>query len=185
MIIAAVLMICAAILYRYSNVTGQLSSDELSSRFPTFEATKFTGETYNEQGMLDNSMFASKLVYYKSKNEVSVKDIVGFYYDNKDPAMPFRGWQITAANGDIVMDKYATLHGNIKLVPNYATAPLKEISTNSLYLDIPKRIISSPDKIVMKGDHFVNSGSNYVVDLNKKTFVIKDSPHVVYNQNTP
>lgn len=184
-IIAAVLMICAALLYRYSNVTGQISSDELSSRFPTFVASKFTGETFNTNGQLDNSLFADKLQYFKSRNEVEATNLIGFYYDNKDPTMPFRGWQISASNGQVIMDKQATLSGNIKIVPNYVSAPIKEIDTESLYFDIPKRTISSTDKIVIKGDHFVNTGSNYVVDLNKKTFIIKDSPHVVYNPNTP
>ncbi len=180
MIIAAILIIAAGLLYRFSGVTGRLSDDEISSRFPTFEATQFTGEMYDETGQITHSMFSREVTYYKSRDLVDVTGVVGLFYDHEDVDQPFRGWQMSADKGELIINKHATLQGNIKVVPNFLGSMIKEITTPYVYYDIENNLVSSPQEIVLKGDNFINQGSNYVIDIKAKTFVIKDNPHAVY-----
>lgn len=182
MIIASVLIIGAALLYSLSGTTGRLSDDEISSRFPTFTATNFRGELYNDQGQISYSLFAEDLSFYKVRNEINATVLVGFWYEHErgDVSEPFRGWQIMADKGTMILDKSADLIGNIRMVPNYVSAEIKEITTPQVHYDLTSNIISSPAEITLYGENFMNQGSNYEVDLNQKTFVIKDKPHAVY-----
>ena len=182
MIIASLLIIGAALLYSLSGTTGRLSEDEISSRFPTFTATNFRGELYNDQGQISYSLFAKDLSFYKVRNEINATGLVGFWYEHErgDVSEPFRGWQIMADQGTMILDKSADLVGNIRMVPNYVSAEIKEITTPQVHYDLTTNIISSPAEITLYGENFMNQGSNYEVDLNQKTFVIKDKPHAVY-----
>ena len=83
MIIASVLIIGAALLYSLSGTTGRLSDDEISSRFPTFTATNFRGELYNDQGQISYSLFAEDLSFYKVRNEINATGLVGFWYEHE------------------------------------------------------------------------------------------------------
>ena len=180
-IIAALLSIAAALLYRYSSSTGKLSADEINERFPSFVATNFTAELYNEQGLLNYSIFAKDVSFFQSRDLIQANYLAGFYYDHEDLVnQPGRGWQIIADQGEIVFDTYAKLTGNVHVQPNFATSPIEEVVTPYVYFDLPQNIISSPETITVRGRNFVNSGANYEIDLNQDTFVIKDQPHVVY-----
>lgn len=179
-IIAALLMICAAILYHYSSFTGQISNEELTQRFPNFEASGFTGEIYNQKGQLDYSMYTEKITYYKRRDTLYVTNLTGIFYDHSDPEFPERGWQLTAGRGELELGRQARLEDQIRVVPNYAESEIREISTPSVYFDLKSNIISSAETITLRGDKFINTGSNYEIDLTRKTFVIKDNPHVVY-----
>lgn len=180
-IIAAMLSLAAALLYRYSATTGKLSADEINERFPSFVATNFTADFYNEQGILSYSIFAKDVSYYESRDLIQASYLTGFYYDHEDlQNQPGRGWQVIADQGEVVFDRYAQLTGNVHVQPNFATSPIEEIITPSAYFDLPANTISSPDPITIRGRNFVNQGANYEIDLNLETFVIKDQPHAVY-----
>lgn len=180
-IIAALLSIAAALLYRYSANTGKLSADEINERFPTFVATNFTAELYDQQGLMSYSIFARDVNFYQSRDLIQATYLAGFYYDHEDMQhQPGRGWQIIADRGEIVFDTYAQLMGNVHVQPNFAASPIEEIITPYVYFDLPSNRISSPDAITVRGHDFINQGSNYEIDLNQKTFVIKDQPHAVY-----
>ena len=178
-IIAALLTICAGLMYRFSGLTGQISSDDIKVRYPTFEAQNFTAKLYNQDGAITHSIFAKEVAFYKTKDLVLTRGLAGFFYDHNQKALSY-GWQISADSGEITFNKEANLKGNIKVSPNYATAEIKEITTPEVYFNMQTNEISSYAKITIKGAQFVNEGSNYAVDLNKKTFVIKDKPHAVY-----
>lgn len=178
-IIAALLTIVAGLMYQFSGLSGQLSSDEIEIRYPTFEAENFTAELYNEQGEITHSIFSKEVAFYKKKDLITTSGLVGFFYNQKGDNNS-QGWQISADKGVLIFNKEARLQGNIKVSPNYATAEIKEITTPDLFFNMETNKISSPSKITIKGANFINEGSNYVVDLNNKTFVIKDNPHATY-----
>lgn len=178
-IIAALLTIVAGLMYQFSGISGHLSSDEIEVRYPTFEAENFTAEVYNEQGKITHSIFAREVAFYKKKDLIQTSGLIGFFYNQKQDNTTY-GWQITADKGELIFNKAAQLQGNIVVSPNYATAEIKEITTPDLYFNMQTNEISSPSKITIKGAQFVNEGSNYLVDLNNKTFVIKDKPHATY-----
>ena len=180
MIIAAILIVVAGILYNYSSMTGKISTDELNERYPTFVAENFVAEIYDNQGGLQYGMFSKDITYFQSKDLVQVNHITGMFYENKNHAAPFRGWQISADRGEMVINNYAYLNGHIHVLPNFADAVVKEITTDNLHLDIPKNILSSPAAIYIRGNQFENTGSNYTIDLNNKIFLIKEQPHAVY-----
>lgn len=178
-IIAALLTICAGLMYRISGLTGQISTDDIKVRYPTFEAQNFTAKLYNQEGAITHSIFAQEVAFYQNKDLVLTRGLSGFFYDHKQQEAT-QGWQITADSGEIIFNQVANLKGNIKVKPNYATAAIKEITTPEVYFNMQTNEISSRAKITIKGAQFVNEGSNYSVDLTKKTFVIKDKPHAVY-----
>ncbi|HIV55689.1 MAG TPA: LPS export ABC transporter periplasmic protein LptC [Candidatus Anaerobiospirillum stercoravium] len=184
-IIAALLSIAAALLYRYSANTGKLSADEINERFPSFTATNFTAELYNEKGLLNYSIFARDVSFYESRDLITADYLAGFYYDHEDLVnQPGRGWQIIADQGEVVFDRYAKLTGNVHVQPNFPTSPIEEIITPYVHFDLTANIISSPETITIRGRNFENQGANYEIDLNQNTFVIKDHPHVVYHPET-
>lgn len=187
MIIASILIIGAALLYSLSSRTGRLSEEELSSRFPSFEATNFRGELYNEQGQISHSMFAKDLKFYKVRDLIEAEHVVGFWYEHErgDASEPFRGWQISADSGKMILNQSADLYGNVRVIPNFVSTEISEISTPDVHYDLQQNIISSPSEIVIVGNSFVNQGSDYEVDLTHKTFVIKDQPHAVYYPQRP
>lgn len=184
MIIAALLIIGAALLNSLSSVKGRLSEDELSSRFPTFEATNIEGRLYNLQGKLSHSVFTKHLSYYKSKDQLDMKDIFGMVYDTsaqeEGSDKEEQNWQVTADQAIVVIHKSADLSGNVVFMPTNASSALKKVTTPELHYDLQANIIKSPSEIKMEGDAFINQGSNYEVDLNQKTFVLKDQPHATY-----
>lgn len=184
MIIAALLIIGAALLYSLSSIKGRLSEDELSSRFPTFEATNIEGKLYNNQGKLSHSVFSTQLSYYKSKDQLDMQNIFGMVYDTstkkENSNNEEQNWQITADQAKVVIHKSADLYGNVVFVPTNASSALKKVTTPKLHYDLQTNIINSPSDIKIEGDSFTNQGSNYEVDLNQKTFVIKDQPHATY-----
>ena len=180
MIIAVILFLFAALLYSFSSSTGRISEDELSMRFPTFEAEKFRGEIYDQQGQIQYSMFSQEMRYFKPRNLLNAEGLIGFFYDHDDAQTPFRGWQIMADHGDMVLNQHAQLTGNIHVVPNFASAEIKEISTTNVFYDLQKNTISSPSEITIVGERFINRGSDYIVNLDQKLIEIKDKPHAVY-----
>lgn len=178
-IIAALLSIVAGLMYRYSALTGQLSNAEIQVRYPTFEARNFTAEVYTDKGTITHSIFAHSVSFYKNRDLVRTTGLIGFFYNNEKNNVS-QGWQLRSDQGEVIFNKEASLNGNIRITPNFPTATIKEITTPYVYFDMEKNVISSTSKITIKGQNFVNEGSDYSVDLNRKTFVIKDRPHAVY-----
>lgn len=178
-IIAAVLIIIAGLMYHFSSMTGQLSDEEIMIRYPTFEAKNFNAEIYDKQGRLTHSLTADDVSYFQHKDYIQVNNITGMFY-NQWQGKPVEGWQVTADSGYMVFNLYAKLQGDIKVTPHDKEAWVKEIATPSVFFNIVKNTISSEDEITIKGDKFINKGSDYIVDLNNKTFVIKENPHAAY-----
>lgn len=233
-IIAGCLMIAATLLYRYSSIQGQLSTEEIQARFPTFQALNFSGQIFDNNGTIKYSINADEVVYYQDKGLVEMVKPVGRYFDHSSPRIlynpdtknlsqantdgkqteisikiqgsaleeykdvnslikispvpenlklafvPFNYWTIKAEQGYMIHNEIAVLDGQITVVPSDESNIIKRISTPHLQLDMAANTISSKRQIVIEGQQFIDQGRDYIIDLNAKTFVIKEKPHAVY-----
>ena len=181
-IIAAMLTVLAALLYHFSGLKGRLSNEEISNLYPTFVSKGLKAELYDQDGHITHSMTTDELKYHENKKLLEVTGIDGVFYDKNDDGSAKNGWRIKAKEGVMGHDNYADLRGNVTVSPlDVDTSEIKQVSTKSVHFDIKNKIISSKQQLSIEGTKFTNTGSNYVIDLNKKTIVIKDKPHVVYN----
>lgn len=181
-IIAAMLTVLAALLYHFSNLKGRLSNEEISNLYPSFIAKGLKAELYDQAGHITHSMTTDELIYHENKKLLKVTGIDGVFYDKNTDGTANQGWNLKAQEGVMVYDNYADLRGNVTVSPlDKNTSEIKQVSTNSVHFDIKNKILSSKQQLSIEGTKFTNTGSNYEIDLNKKTIVIKDKPHVVYN----
>lgn len=227
-------MIAAVLLYRYSSIQGQLSTEEIQARFPTFQAVNFAGQIFDNNGTIKYSINADEVVYYQDKGLVEMRNPIGRYFDHSSPRIlyspdkenlsqentdgkqteistktqtpvleehedvnelikispvpknlklafvPFNYWTIKAEQGYMIHNEVAVLDGQITVVPSDESHIIKQIITPHLQFDMVENTISSKSQIVIKGQHFIDQGRDYIIDLNAKTFVIKEKPHAVY-----
>lgn len=188
-------MIAAALFYRFSSLQGQMSSEEIQARFPTFEATSFTGQVFDKNGLLKYNIESEQVVYYQDRGLIKMQKPIGLYFDHKDTnpslnlaprggdllaSMPFNYWKISADQGHMVHNKEAVLEGNVKIEPSSRAAKVNKITTPYMFYDLVSNQITSREEIKIEGDQFIDQGRDYILDLNAKTFVIKEKPHAVY-----
>lgn len=207
MIIAVCLMIAAGLFYRYSSIQGQISSEEIQARFPTFEATNFNGQMFDQDGLLKYTVSSEDLVYYQDKGRMEMVKPVGFFFDHaslrdvqeqenqeaqessnikpsnllsKYANSPFNYWTISADQGYMIHNTEAVLEGNVNAIPSDPEEEIQLISTPHMRFDMVANTVSSESEILLQGKQFIDQGKNYTLDLQAKTFVIKEKPHAVY-----
>lgn len=187
-------MVAAALLYRFSSIQGQISSEEIQARFPTFQATNFNGKMFDKDGLIEYAISSDQVIYYQEKGLVEMLKPVGRYFDHADPmsaqgtadddpafaALPFNYWKITADQGYMVHDKVAVLEGEVTIVPSDPLSEIKKIETPHMLYNMLDNTISSKRDIAIQGQQFLDQGRDYTLDLTAKTFVIKEKPHAVY-----
>lgn len=187
-------MVAAALLYRFSSIQGQISSEEIQSRFPTFQATNFNGKMFDKDGLIEYAISSEQVVYYQDKGLVEMLKPVGRYFDHADPmstissakqdpssiVLPFNYWTISAEQGYMVHNKVAVLEGEVTVVPSDPLSEIQKIETPHMLYNMLDNTISSKRKIAIYGRQFVDQGRDYTLDLTAKTFVIKEKPHAVY-----
>lgn len=198
-IIAVCLMIAAAFLYRISNLQGQMSTEEIQARFPTFEATGFEGRVFDKDGLIKYNIASEQVLYYQERGLIEMQKPVGQYFDHNAPikegdtihgqsqapdnahaSVPFHHWEIEAEQGYMIHNQEAVLKGNVKIIPSSQEVKIQQILTPYMFYDLVANTISSKEEIIIKGEQFTDQGRDYLLDLNAKTFVIKDKPHAVY-----
>lgn len=187
-------MVAAALLYRFSSIQGQISSEEIQARFPTFQATNFNGKMFDKDGLIEYAINSDQVVYYQEKGLVEMLKPVGRYFDHADPmstqgtadndpafaTLPFNYWKITADQGYMVHNKLAVLEGKVTIVPSNPLSEIQKIETPHMLYNMLDNTISSKRDIAIHGQHFLDQGRDYTLDLTAKTFVIKEKPHAVY-----
>lgn len=187
-------MIAAALLYRFSSIQGQISSEEIQARFPTFQATSFNGKIFDNEGLIKYAIKSDQVVYYQDKGLVEMINPEGSYFDHSDPiktsiassqqdaayAIPFNFWKITADHGFMVHNKVAVLEGSVIASPSNAESEIQKITTPHMLYDMAENTISSESEIIIQGKRFIDQGRDYKLDLSAKTFVIQEKPHAVY-----
>lgn len=153
---------------------------DLLSKYPSFEAENFNGKIYNEQGILTHDLTAGKLSYYKEGDTVLMGNSTLDYYIIKNN----RGsevYRIEAEKVNYKIDRTAELSGNVRLTPSGGRAAgFNEITTPSVNFDVEKNQLTSKENIIIRGASFTIWGNDYVGDLDKKTFIIKENPHARY-----
>lgn len=188
-------MIIAAFLYRYSSLQGQMSSEEIQARFPTFEAQSFNGRVFDKNGLIKYNIESEQVTYYQDRGLIEMTKPIGLYFDHKDStptlntapmhtdllsSLPFNYWKISAEQGYLIHNQEAVLQGSVKIEPSSRSVKINQITTPYMFYNMVDNTISSTEEIKIQGDQFIDQGRDYTLDLNAKTFVIKDKPHAVY-----
>lgn len=175
-IIACCLIFVAALLYRYSNMTGQISTEEIRARFPTFTADDFSGVVYSSEGDRMYSVSGDRAVYYQDKGLIEFDALNGTFYQKNG-----EHWHITAGKGEVIHNTSASLYDGVVLTPASSDSEIRKITTPEVLYDIPANILKSDGDIEIEGKNFTDRGGRYEADLNRKTIVIRDRPHVIYH----
>ena len=180
MILAGILIIMAAIVYRLSvNLIPEVS-DETLLKYPTFIAKNFHGENYNEEGQLTAVIDSPHVEYFEKQTLITLEKPTGVWHDYHNQQQEPNRWQIKAMKGSYIIDSKASLEGSIVLTPLHQDPTLKKISTEKVDYNLITKEIFSDRLIVIEGQNFINYGTGFKVDLNTDTITISGEPHARY-----
>lgn len=177
-VLSFLLIIAAFLLYRFSTNLSKPQDDNLLDEYPTFTATKFDAHSYDENGLLTYSFKSDDVTYYKQKDLLEFSNPLGVYYDRKNDAL--EPWQITAKTGSIIINKEVTLNDDVVIVPLFPKSFVNKVTTDNLYFDMVKNLVTAPGPVSITGTNFTNTGSNLQADLNTQQCTLSGDPHAQY-----
>ncbi|SPT69105.1 Lipopolysaccharide export system protein lptC [Anaerobiospirillum thomasii] len=180
-IMSFILVIVSIVLYRFTTINDG-NKDDIVANLPAFESSGFQGRSYSEHGDIKYEFSTSHVVFYKKDEVANIRQPQITYYEKLDNDR-YRTYELTADEGTIKLHNFATLKGNILVVPKFKDAFISSIRAENMRYDLMKGIISSHDFIEIVGPNFKNTGSDFKIDLNKKQFRITDGPHATYFNN--
>lgn len=168
-ILAALLIVAAAFLYRWSS-SGFSAPDEAQvlQKYPSFQATGFNGDNFAADGRLLHHIEAREAVYYKLKDLLTMQQPSGVYYyypQNEN----VQSWHLQADEGYIIFDQEAVLTGHIEARPLFKSEYISEARTDFLRFDLMSNLIESPAPVIVRGPDFLNYGTGLKVDLTART----------------
>ncbi len=179
-ILSLLLIIAAAIFYRWSAMQQTVPREEILERYPSFTAVGFSGDNFDADGRLIHHVEAQSVVYYKNRGLLNMVKPHGIYYNYPDPlSRRQEPWQLTADEGSMVMGQEAQLKGHVTMTPLFENPEITSAKTSYLHFDLEKNLITTSDKITITGPNFVNYGTGLKADLTEKKIYLGD-PHARY-----
>ena len=183
-ILSLLLIIAAAIFYRWSAMQQTVPREEILERYPSFTAVGFSGDNFDADGRLIHHVEAQSVVYYKNRGLLNMVKPHGIYYNygSKKDYRQAEPWQLSANQGRVVLNQEAELKGEVKLKALFANSPISNADTSYLHFDMQKNLITTPEKVRISGPNFVNYGHGLRADMNDKKVYLND-PHARYEFN--
>ncbi|GLX77925.1 hypothetical protein tinsulaeT_12650 [Thalassotalea insulae] len=146
---------------------------------PDFIAESLNSETFNPQGELSYIIDAARMEHYASLAVTHFEFPKYTLYPNNSDSP----WKITANEGTLYNNNRVKLENRVTLVATDNTSLIQEINGKYLELDLKTNIISSNNKIEIKGKDFLMTGSGLIVDLNTKQVTLTNHEKTIYQHH--
>lgn len=184
-ILATLLTVVALCVYRISVILTPPVADDTLDRYPTFVSDGFYGENYTEDGRLTAVLNASHVEFFEKTGLITMVDPQGIWHDysDSDDSTP-QSWQLNARRGTYVIDRYATLDGNIVLTPLFEDPFVSRVTTTHLEYDLLAGEIFSESPVTIEGNNFINQGTGFNANLKTGVVTLKGEPHARYLPDT-
>lgn len=175
--------IIAAGLYRFSTDFASRDQDEHEVA-AVYTASSTTGRTFDALGRPVQFMQAEQVHYYEQNDFFRFEAPIFTSYDYHEDGSA-EVWQIKGTSGELKHKQWTRIHGNVVLAPLFEGAQIQKATTEELLFDFKRKIVTAPDKVVIEGVGWTDSGYGFEADINKKTMVYKGGAHAVYFPQTP
>ncbi len=181
--IVAVLFFIAAIIV-YSIIEWHQASVSEDKRIdgditPDFIAEALNSETFTSNGELSYIIDADRMEHYANL-AVTHFEFPKYTLYPKDSDFP---WKISANEGTLYNSNRVKLENRVALIATDSTSLIQEINGKYLELDLNTNIISSNNKIQIKGKDFLMTGTGLIVDLNTKQVTLTKHEKTIYQQH--
>lgn len=177
-VIALVLFGGALGLYRYTQALDD--DDSLNDKAAKiYEADNFFATKYDAVGNKESSIKAKHVTFNEVTNIADFKyPILHSYKKNKQGDAEI--WKLTGDIGRLQNNNYAKLKGHVELVPEFKDAAITKATSDNGYYDFKKNEISSKAKTTIYGQGWINSGTDFKIDLNTNVMTYKGNVNAIY-----
>ena len=177
-VIALVLFGGALGLYRYTQALDD--DDGLTDKAAKiYEADNFFATKYDAAGNKESSIKAVHVTFNEATDIADFKlPILHSYKKNKQGEAEI--WKLTGDIGQLHNNDYAKLNGHVVLVPEFQGAAISKATTANGYYDLKNNEITSKDKTTIYGQGWINSGTDFKIDLNTNVMTYKGNVNATY-----
>lgn len=177
-VIALVLFGGALGLYRYTQALDD--DDGLTDKAAKiYEADNFFATKYDAFGNKESSIKAVHVTFNEATNIADFKrPILHSYKKNKQGEAEI--WKLTGDIGQLHNNDYAKLNGHVVLVPEFQGAAINKATSANGYYDFKNNEITSKDKTTIYGQGWINSGTDFKIDLNTNVMTYKGNVNATY-----
>ncbi|OKY26129.1 MULTISPECIES: LPS export ABC transporter periplasmic protein LptC [Thalassotalea] len=143
---------------------------------PDFIAESLKSEAFSLLGSLTYRIDARRMEHY---NELAVTyfEYPKYTLYPKDSDVP---WKISANEGTLYNSNRVKLENNVLLISTDEKSLIREIHGKYLELDLNTNIISSENRIEIKGVDFAMQGTGLIIDLNTKQVTLTQHEQTIY-----
>ena len=89
-------------------------------------------------------------------------------------------WHLKGNKGDMVVNKNATIFGNVILYPGFEDATLQKVEATELFYDFKDNLVTSDKLVTIYGKGFKTQGTIFSVDLNTNVIKYKGQPNAIF-----
>ena len=177
-VIALVLFGGALGLYRY---TQALNDDDSGNdkAAKIYEASNLFATKYNATGQKESSIKAQHVTYDEVTDIADFKQPILHSYKKSNQGED-EIWKLTGDIGQLHNNDYAKLNGNVVLVPEFESAAITKATSDNAYYDFKNNEITSKDKTIIHGQGWINSGTDFKIDLNTNVMTYKGNVNATY-----
>ncbi|WP_206485189.1 LPS export ABC transporter periplasmic protein LptC [Thalassotalea sp. G2M2-11] len=166
----------AFIEWRQANVEDEHFIDQQVN--PDFIAEALNSEIFKANGQLSYQINADRMEHY-AELAVTHFEFPKYTLYPKDSESP---WKISANEGTLYNNNRVKLANRVSLISLDDKSLIQEINGKHLELDLKTNIISSVEKIEIRGKDFSMLGSGLIVDLNTKQVTLTNHEKTIYQQ---
>ncbi|MEW6997639.1 LPS export ABC transporter periplasmic protein LptC [Colwelliaceae bacterium BS250] len=177
-------IIFAIALFIYGYLQWQKSNIEVIEKSvvtnaPDFIVKKLSSSQYNSEGKLSHIIYAQEMSHFSESSKTHfIKPKYTIYPENNRPS-----WNISANEGILIGNDQLTLSNRVRLLSSDKNSFISEIHGKELLLDLNRKIITSEQTIVLKGNDFTMYGSGLNVDINSTEMTLSEHVQTIYQKH--
>ncbi|HAH71162.1 MAG TPA: LPS export ABC transporter periplasmic protein LptC [Succinivibrionaceae bacterium] len=177
-VITVCLFVAAVGLYRYTQTLQERkNSDETVSKIYT--ALNFYGKNYDKTGFLHHTIKAD-IASYNDGNGIAhfTNPVIVTYRIGKDKHI--EKWVMSGEQGQVRDGDFALMERNVVLKPLFKGAAITKAQSPKVNYNFKSNLVTSPDLTILHGIGWINSGTDFTIDLNKDISTYKGNVNAIY-----